>query len=338
VNAELDKGSEDIEVPPNAAARDLLGMLDVDGDLDDILALARHLKLDFKDGRPRPLLAGKSAVLIFEKPSTRTRVSFELGCAKLGMTSVFLSSRDIHLGKGGESIEDTAMTISRYADLMVYRAFKREDVAELAQHAAIPVINALDDHEHPCQVLADFLTLRERFGGVKGLRFLYVGDGANNVATSYLFGGALAGMHVTIASPEGYSPDATDIAEARKLAAARGGSVTLVHDPDKGYAGQDVVATDTWVSMGDEAERETRLRAFGNWTVTEERFARATPHAVFIHCLPAYYGYEVTKEVASGPHSLIWDEAENRMWAQMAAMVWLVAPKTFEAYKVTRSL
>lgn len=334
----LEKGSEDIEVPPKGDARDLLGMLDVDGDLDDILALAQSLKEDFKDGRPRPLLAGKSAVLIFEKSSTRTRVSFELGCAKLGMTTVFLSSRDIHLGKGSESVEDTAMTLSRYADVLVYRAFKRQDVADLAEHAAIPVVNALDDHEHPCQILADFLTLRERFGSLKGLRFLYVGDGANNVATSYLYGGALAGMHVTIAAPKGYQPDPTELREAQELAKERGGSVTLVDDHEGAYAGQDVVATDTWVSMGDEEEKETRLKAFQGWTVTEERFARAKPTAVFIHCLPAYYGYEVTKEVASGPRSLIWDEAENRMWAQMAAMVWLVSPKVFQAWKITRSL
>ncbi|HWG90697.1 MAG TPA: ornithine carbamoyltransferase [Candidatus Thermoplasmatota archaeon] len=308
-----------------SAKRDLLGMRDLGADLPRVLAFAKHLKGEFKAGRPLPLLAGKSAIMIFEKASTRTRVSFEVGLNKLGASATFLSARDIQMGRG-ESIEDTALVLSRYADLLIYRAYRNEDMAELSRRATIPVINALDDLEHPCQILADLQTVEEHKGRLAGLRFLYIGDG-NNMCHSYLLGCAMAGMHVTICAPEAYAPDAGMVAAAARLALENGGSLTMTSDPDQAFKDQDVVATDTWVSMGDEAEKEERVQAFQGYTVTEERMQEAAPGAIFLHCLPAYYGYEVTKEVAHGPRSVIFDEAENRMWAQMAAMVWLLAPQ-----------
>ncbi len=309
---------------PHAAKRDLLGMGDFAGDLDLVLDAAVALKRENKSGHPTPLLAGKSAVMIFEKSSTRTRVSFEVGLAKLGATAVFLSAREIQMGRG-ESIEDTAFVLSRYADVLVYRANRSTDVRELASKSTVPVINALDDLEHPCQVAADLMTVLEKKGRLAGLRFLYVGDG-NNMCHSYLVGCAMAGMHVTVATPPGYEPATAVVEAARAAAKAAGGSVRLVHGVDGAFDDQDVVATDTWVSMGDEDEKEERLAAFAGYTVTSERMAEAAPDAIFLHCLPAYYGYEVEKDVAHGPQSVIFDEAENRMWAQMAILVLLLAP------------
>jgi ornithine carbamoyltransferase len=306
------------------AKRDLLRMTDFGADLENVLDAARAIKRANKTGHPTPLLPAKSAVLIFEKASTRTRVSFEVGLAKLGMTSTFLSTRDIQMGRG-ESIEDTALVLSRYADVLIYRAFKNEDVKALAQHASSPVINALDDLEHPCQVAADLLTILERKEKLAGLKFLYVGDG-NNMCHSYLLGMAMVGMHLTVVTPAAYAPDSAVVKEAEAIATAAGGSVAVLHDDIEGaFDGQDVVATDTWVSMGDEDEKAERVAAFKGYTVTEELMAR-TDDAIFLHCLPAYYGYEVTKDVAHGPRSVVFDEAENRMWAQMAILVWLLAP------------
>jgi ornithine carbamoyltransferase len=319
-------------LPPPAAPspaapsgkRDLLRMADLGADLEDVLDAARQLKRLNKSGHPTPFLSAKSAALIFEKASTRTRVSFEVGLAKLGMTSTFLSTRDIQMGRG-ESIEDTALVLSRYADVLIYRAFKNEDVRALAAHATAPVVNALDDLEHPCQIVADLLTILEKKGSLAGLKFLYVGDG-NNMAHSYLVGMAMAGMHVTVVTPAKYAPDSTVVKEAEAIARATGGSVQVLHEGfDQAFAGQDVVATDTWISMGDEDEKEQRVHDFAGYTVTEERMV-TTNDAVFLHCLPAYYGYEVTKDVAHGPRSAVFDEAENRLWAQMAILVWLLAP------------
>ena len=251
-------------------------------------------------------------------------MSFEIGLAKLGANVVFLSAKDIHLGKGSETIEDSALVLSRYTDVLIYRSFSAEQVSELAAHASVPVINALDNREHPCQVAADLLTIREHKKRLKGLRFLYVGDG-NNMCHSYLLGGAMTGMHVTAVTPAGYAPLPEIVEEARQLAKKAGGSVTLSHDIHAAgvFADKDVIATDTWVSMGDETERDERLKAFQGYTVTEERLA-ASPEAIFLHCLPAYYGNEVTHEVLHGPRSVVWDEAENRMWAQMGILVWLI--------------
>lgn len=325
---------------PQPAGRDLLRMADFGADLENVLDAARALKRANKTGHPTPLLSAKSAVLIFEKASTRTRVSFEVGLAKLGMTTTFLSARDIQMGRG-ESIEDTALVLSRYADVLIYRAYKNEDVKALAQHATSPVVNALDDLEHPCQIAADLLTILEHKAkpqaaaedpdagistrrGLAGLKFLYVGDG-NNMCHSYLVGMAMVGMHVTVVTPAAYSPDSAVVKEAEAIAAGTGGSVTLLHEISGAFVGQDVVATDTWISMGDEEEKEVRVAAFKGYTVTEELMAQ-TNDAIFLHCLPAYYGYEVEKSVAHGPRSVVFDEAENRLWAQMAILVWLLAP------------
>ncbi|MFA5861381.1 MAG: ornithine carbamoyltransferase [Candidatus Thermoplasmatota archaeon] len=306
------------------AKRDLLRMADLGADLEDVLDAARQLKRLNKSGHPTHFLSAKSAVLIFEKASTRTRVSFEVGLAKLGMTSTFLSTRDIQMGRG-ESIEDTALVLSRYADVLVYRAFRNADVAALSHHASVPVINALDDLEHPCQVMADLLTIMEHKGPLAGLKFLYVGDG-NNMAHSYLSGMAMAGMHVTIVTPAAYAPDSDVVKEAETIARGLGGSVSVRHDGfDDAFDDQDVVATDTWISMGDEDEKEQRVKDFAGFTVTSEHMTR-TNDAIFLHCLPAYYGYEVEKDVAHGSQSVVFDEAENRLWAQMAILVWMLAP------------
>jgi len=264
-----------IDVPPPAALaptaqpakRDLLRMADLGADLENVIDAARQLKRLNRSGHPTPFLSAKSAVLIFEKASTRTRVSFEVGLAKLGMTATFLSTRDIQMGRG-ESIQDTALVLSRYADVLVYRAHKSEDVRALAQHATSPVVNALDDLEHPCQIVADLLTIQEKKGALGGLKFLYVGDG-NNMAHSYLVGMAMVGMHVTVVTPAKYAPDSSVVKEAEAIARATGGSVTVLHDGfAEAFAGQDVVATDTWISMGDEDEKEQRVADFAGYTVT----------------------------------------------------------------------
>jgi ornithine carbamoyltransferase len=286
-------------------------MSDLGADLENVLDAARALKRLNKSGHPTPLLPAKSAVLIFEKSSTRTRVSFEVGLAKLGMTSTFLSTRDIQMGRG-ESIEDTALVLSRYADVLIYRAHKNEDVKALARFGTAPVINALDDLEHPCQIVADLLTVLEHKGPLPGLKLLYVGDG-NNMCHSYLVGCAMAGMHVTIVTPPAYAPDSAVVKEAEAIATGTGGSVTVLHEGFAGaFDGQDVVATDTWVSMGDEDEKDARVAAFKGYTVTEKLMARTAD--------------EVEKSVAHGPRSRVFDEAENRLWGQMAILVWALAP------------
>jgi ornithine carbamoyltransferase len=299
-------------------------MADLGSDLEEVLDASRALKILNKSGHPTPYLSAKSAVLIFEKASTRTRVSFEVGLAKLGMTSTFLSTKDVQMGRG-ESVEDTALVLSRYADVLIYRAYKNEDVAALAEHATCPVVNALDDLEHPCQVAADLLTILEKKGKLAGLKFLYVGDG-NNMCHSYLIGMAMVGMHVHIVTPATYAPDPTVVKEAEAIARGTGGSVSVRHHGfDSAFEGMDVVATDTWISMGDEEEKEARVAAFAGYTVKAAHMAK-TNEGIFLHCLPAYYGYEVEKDVAHGPQSVVFDEAENRLWAQMGILVWLLAP------------
>ncbi|MGQ0535541.1 MAG: ornithine carbamoyltransferase [Methanobacteriota archaeon] len=301
--------------------RHFLSISDLQGDLDAVLVSAAKLKKDFRAGRGRPAFKGKTLGMIFEKSSTRTRVSFEAGMTKLGGHAIFLGAKDIQLGRG-ESIEDTALVLSRYVDLLVYRAFRHENVVELARHATVPVVNGLSDLEHPCQILADWLTIRERKKTLKGLQFVYVGDG-NNMANSYLLGAALAGMHARVVTPPGYEPDASIVERAERVAAKTRARIEVHNDFSKAFDGADVVATDTWVSMGDEEEKEQRLKDFAGFTVTDAEMKKADDEAIFLHCLPAYYGYEVEKEVAHGPRSAVFDEAENRMWAQMALLVML---------------
>jgi len=298
--------------------RDLISMLDVKKDLEEIINLGIDLKRRAKSGISIELLKGKTLGMIFEKSSTRTRVSFEVGMTKLGGHAIFLSKNDIQLGRG-ETIEDTAIVLSRYCDIIMYRATSNEAVKELAKYASVPVINGLDNKEHPCQVIADFMTIKEHKGKLKGLNFVYVGDGNNNMAHSYILGCAIAGINIKIVAPKKYWPGQYYVKEAKKL----GLTVEITDEIQNSTKGFDVIATDTWVSMGDEMEKEKRIKDFQGFTVDKKLMGYAKPDAIFLHCLPAYYGYEVTKEVAHGPQSVIFDEAENRLWAQNAILVTL---------------
>jgi len=298
--------------------RDILSMLDVRDDLEKIIDLGIDLKRRGKSGMSIELLKGKTLGMIFEKSSTRTRVSFEVGMTKLGGHAIFLSKNDIQLGRG-ETIEDTALVLSRYCDVIMYRAMSNEAMKEFAKNASVPVINGLDNKEHPCQVITDLMTIKERKGKLKGLNFVYIGDGNNNMAHSYLLGCGIAGINIKIVAPKKYWPDEYFVKEAKKF----GIKVELSDKIENSTKGSDVVATDTWVSMGDEMEKEKRIKDFQGFTVDKKLMSLAKPDAVFLHCLPAYYGYEVTKEVAHGPQSVIFDEAENRLWAQNALIVTL---------------
>ena len=298
--------------------RDLISMIDVKEDLLDIIDLGIELKKKSKNGKDTSLLSGKTLGMIFEKSSTRTRVSFEVGMEKLGGHALFLSKNDIQLGRG-ETVEDTALVLSRYVDLIMYRAMSNKAMKELAKHATIPVISGLDDKEHPCQVVTDLMTITEHKNKLEGLNFVYFGDGKNNMANSYLLGCAIAGMNVKIVSPKKYWPDEFYVKEAKKYDV----DVEVTDKLDQASKDADVIATDTWVSMGDESEKQQRLDDFKGYTVTNEVMDQAHNDAIFLHCLPAYYDYEVSKEVAHGSQSVIFDEAENRMWAQMAIMVTL---------------
>ncbi len=293
-------------------------MLDVKKDLEDIIDLGIKLKQKSKNDDSIELLKGKTLGMIFEKSSTRTRVSFEVGMTKLGGHAIFLSTSDIQLGRG-ETIEDTALVLSRYVDLIMYRAKSNKAMKELAKGATVPVISGLDDKEHPCQVITDLMTIKEHKEDIKGLNFVYLGDGKNNMAHSYLLGCGIAGMNIKIVSPKKYWPDEYFVKEAKKF----GIKVDITDIVEGSTDDADVVATDTWISMGDEAEKEKRVKEFQGYTIDEKLMSRANKDAIFMHCLPAYYGYEVTKEVAHGKQSVIFDEAENRLWAQIAIMVTL---------------
>ena len=288
-----------------------------------LLVLADRLKKERRTGIPHPLLAGKTLGMIFTKSSTRTRVSFEVGMYQLGGHALFLSSADIQLGRG-ETVADTARTLSRYLDAIMIRTFKHEDVLDLARFGSIPVINGLTDLQHPCQVLADLQTVAERKGRLEGLKLAYLGDG-NNMANSLLHGCAKVGMHIAVAAPAGYACDPGCVEEARFDAAKNGSTVLLTTDPDEAVAGADVVYTDTWVSMGQEQEKAQRLAVFEPYRVDARRMAKAKPGAIFLHCLPAYRGYEVTEDVIDGPQSAVFDEAENRLHAQKAVLATLLA-------------
>ncbi len=298
----------------------VLGMLDLKDKLPDILDTAATLK-----AHPGPLpqlLAGKAVLLVFEKNSTRTRISFEIGIQKLGGIVSTLEACTSQLARG-ESLHDTAHVLSRYANAIAYRAKDHASVQELASHANVPVINALTELEHPCQVLADLLTLQEHLGHLAGKTLAYVGDG-NNMCHSYLLGAAMAGMHIHVATPAKYAPSQAIVAQAQAIAKARGTRVLVTTNPEKAVRGADAVATDTWISMGSEDEEKARLRAFKGFTVTEDLMAKAGPDALFVHCLPGHWGYEATEEVAYGRRSVIWDEAENRLWVQAALLLHLL--------------
>ena len=294
-------------------------------EVNRLFDLAVKVKAD--PGAYRSALAGKTLGMIFQKSSTRTRVSFEAGMVQLGGHALFLSSRDIQLGRG-EPISDTAQVLSRYLDGVMARTFAHQDVVDLARYGTIPVINGLTDELHPCQVMADFLTLREAFGTLDGRKIAYVGDG-NNMAHSLMFGAAKVGMDIAIAAPEGYQPAARYVALARADHAAAGTTVTITDDPRQAVEGASCVYTDVWASMGQEEESEKRLQAFAGWTVDEAMMARAADDAVFLHCLPAHRGEEVAAEVIDGPRSRVVDEAENRLHAQKAILLWLMGGPAF---------
>jgi ornithine carbamoyltransferase len=293
-------------------------MLDIKDDMEEIIDLGIKLKQKSKRGEAIELMKGKTLGMIFEKSSTRTRVSFEVGMTKLGGHAIFLSINDIQLGRG-ETIEDTALVLSRYVDIIMYRAKSYKAVRELAQHATVPVINGLDDKEHPCQIVTDLMTIKEHKGVLKGLNFVYIGDGNNNMAHSYLLGCGIAGMNVKIVSPKKYWPDSYYVEKAKNFKV----NVEVTDNLEESVKDKDIIATDTWVSMGDEEEKEKRIKEFQGYTIDQKLMSLAKPDAIFLHCLPAYYGYEVTKEVAHGKQSVIFNEAENRLWAQIGIMVTL---------------
>ncbi|MBE7034504.1 MAG: ornithine carbamoyltransferase [Ruminococcaceae bacterium] len=294
-------------------------------DIETALELAAKLKKEQKAGIPHPLLAGKTLGMIFSKSSTRTRVSFEVGMYQLGGHALFLSSNDIQLGRG-ETIHDTAKVLSRYVDGIMIRTYKQEDVEALAEFGSIPIINGLTDLLHPCQVLADLLTIKEHFGSLKGKKLAYVGDG-NNMAHSLLYGCVKCGMDVAVATPKAYACDATVVANAIEDAKEMGVSVLITEDPKEAVKNADVIYTDTWVSMGQEDQKEEKVKLFAPYQVNEELMAQANDGAIFLHCLPAYRGMEVTEGVIDGPQSLIFDEAENRLHAQKAVMVMTMGQK-----------
>ncbi|WP_102145358.1 ornithine carbamoyltransferase [Mycobacterium hubeiense] len=287
----------------------------------EVLALAAELKKDPMSRRP--LEGPRGVAVIFEKNSTRTRFSFEMGIAQLGGHAVVVDGRSTQLGRE-ETLEDTGKVLSRYVDAIVWRTFAQERLTAMASGATVPVINALSDEFHPCQVLADLQTLAERKGSLQGLRLSYFGDGANNMAHSLMLGGVTAGVHVTIAAPAGFEPHPDFVAAAEKRAAQTGATVQLTADPHRAADGADVVVTDTWTSMGQENDGLDRVRPFRPFQVNAELMGRADASAVVLHCLPAHRGHEITDEVIDGPQSAVWDEAENRLHAQKALLVWLL--------------
>ncbi len=299
--------------------RDFLAVPDFSREeLLELLARAHRLKRGEEGG---PILAGRSLAMIFRKSSTRTRVSFEVGMTQLGGHALFLSDRDSQMGRG-ESVADTARVLSGYVDGIMIRTFGHEEVEELARFATVPVVNGLTDLLHPCQVMADLQTVQEEFGeDLEGLRVAWIGDG-NNMANSWLNAAAVLGFELRLACPEGYDPDGTILATARERT-----SILLTRDPGEAAEGAHVVTTDVWASMGQEGEQEERLRAFQGFQVDEELMERADDRAIFLHCLPAHRGEEVSAGVIDGPRSRVFREAENRLHAQKAILVELMAPR-----------
>jgi len=287
----------------------------------EILLLATELKREPLSRRP---LDGPCGVaVIFDKNSTRTRFSFEVGIAQLGGHAVVVDGRNTQLGRD-ETLADTGKVLSRYVDAIVWRTFGQDRLTEMAETATVPVVNALSDEFHPCQILADLQTLIERKGSLPGLRLSYFGDGANNMANSLLLGGVTAGVHVTIASPGGFEPDPLVVAAAQQRAALTGASVSVTTDPRAAAERADVLVTDTWTSMGQENDGLDRVQPFGPFQVNADLVDLADPDTVVLHCLPAHRGQEISDEVIDGPHSAVWDEAENRLHAQKALLVWLL--------------
>jgi len=305
-----------------SATRHFLTDLDFTPDEQSkVLDLAAAMKAD-KYGYT-PYAGPQTVAVFFDKTSTRTRVSFHAGIAELGGSPLVINSADSQLGHK-ESIADSAKVLERMVSTIVWRTFAQSGLEEMAANSSVPVINALSDDYHPCQLIADLLTVREHKGKTTGLTMSYLGDAANNMANSYLLAGVTAGMHVRIAGPEGYLPEARIVEAAQQRAAETGGSVTITTDAAAALADADVVVTDTWVSMGQEDEKEARLKLFTGYSVTAQAMKLAKDDAIVLHCLPAYRGYEIDAEVIDGPQSVVFDEAENRVHAQKAVMTWLM--------------
>lgn len=300
----------------------ILSILDTEGETENIIDLGIQLKQDFKNGKPIDYLKNKRLAMIFERTSTRTRVSFEMGMALLGGHSVFLNKDEIKIGER-KSVEDIALVLSRYVDIIMYRAIKKEDVHDMAKYATVPVINGLDIDEHPCQILADLMTIKEHKGKLKGLNFVFIGDGNDNLTHSYMFGCTVVGMNVVVISHKNHWPSKYFVDQANKIALKNNVKVIITEDIDA-VKGADVIATDTWVSYWYEDQRKQIMDDLKGYTITKNVMKKANKDAIFMHCMPIYYGEEVVKEVAHGPQSVIIDEAENRMWAEMALMMKLL--------------
>ena len=288
-----------------------------------LLNEAAELKKQQNTGIPHPHLKGKTLGMIFEKSSTRTRVSFEVGMLQLGGNAIFLSSKDIQLGRG-ESIEDTAKVLSRYVDGLMIRTFAHESIEEFAKHSLVPVINGLTDLHHPTQVLADLLTIKEHKGKLEGLKICYIGDGNNNMCHSLLEGAVKTGMDISVSSPAGYEPNAQVFHNTKTLAQQQNTNVDFFYNPYEAVENADVIITDVWASMGQESEQAKRIKNFKDYQVNSSLCSKAKSDFIFLHCLPAHRGEEVTGEIIDGPHSHVFDEAENRLHAQKALLKFLM--------------
>lgn len=295
----------------------LISIMDIKDDIREILRIAGEIKKKHKNGEPFHPLKGKSLAMIFEKPSTRTRISFEVGTTQLGGHALYLSPKDMQLGRG-ETIADTSMVLSRYVDGIMYRAFKHEMMMELANNASVPVINGLDDIEHPCQIVADLLTIREHKSDFEK-KLVYLGDG-NNVCNSLLLGCAAVGMDMIACTPDGYGPNMDILEKAKELAEKNGTEIDVSHDPNDAVVSADVLYTDVWISMGDEKEEKEIKKIFLPYQINQRLLSKANDDAIVMHCLPAHRGLEITGEVMDGPNSVIFDQAENRLHAQKAIM------------------
>jgi ornithine carbamoyltransferase len=312
-----------VDIPEQLKGRDFTRMAAWSPeDIKTVLDLADELKELQRNREEHRLLPGRTLGMIFQKPSTRTRVSFEVGISQLGGHGLYLRADDLQLGRG-ETIKDTAVVLSRYLDAIMIRTYSQDDVEELAQYASIPVINGLTDVAHPCQALADLMTIRERMGRLSGVKVAYLGDG-NNVCASLMLGASKFGMRFIAATPAGYEPEEDVVKSARRSAVQSGGTVELTTDPGAAARGADVLYTDVWTSMGQDAERERRLKDLAGFGIDAEMVSAAASEAIVLHCLPAHYGEEITEEVLYGPQSAAWDEAENRLHAQKALLALIV--------------
>ncbi len=302
------------------AKRDIISAFDMQEDLEKIIDLSIEVKKHRYDNPGE--LKNRILGMIFEKPSTRTRNSLEVAIEQLGGHGIYLNPHDMQIGRG-ETVSDTAKVLSRFVDAISYRAFSNKNMRELADNASVPVINALDDKEHPVQIVADYMTFKERFGSFKGKKLAYVGDG-NNMVNSLIAGAAILGIDISVATPKGYEPDSSIVEKSRKLAASTGSKIEILNDPVKAVENADAVYTDVWISMGDEEEREEREKVFKAFQVTGELMSHAKDTAIFLHCLPAHRGMEVTAEVMDGPQSAVFDQAENRLHTSKALLLTLI--------------